>query len=329
MVRTGHYFAVTGFGTSIIIVFVFNGIGKAVRFLRGLYKKIIWCKNVTNKSKKPSQNVNLICWLVGLGRFVRGRRTVGLLRVRRWGWVGRFRINFEFRISWFRFVWLRSRPRSVSFRSWVSRLGRVWLGVGRLGRVWLGVGRLGRVWFRIGRLGRVRLRGRVARFGIRGRFRIFRFRVRSWFRIFGFRVRSRFRIFRFRVRSWFRILGFRIRSRLGIFRFRIRSRFRILGFSVRSGLGVSWLRIFGLGVRCRSRIRIRGWLPGVLRVRSRTRTGTRTVNGHFSFGIFGGGRLFFGDSRLFGGRLFTRCGQTRGDHQGQNKQNLHKTKEQL
>jgi hypothetical protein len=40
VIRAGHYFAVTGFGTSIIIVFVFNGISKAVRFLRGLFKKI-------------------------------------------------------------------------------------------------------------------------------------------------------------------------------------------------------------------------------------------------------------------------------------------------
>ena len=55
VVRTGHYFAVTGFGTSIIIVFVFNGIGKAVRFLRGLYKKLYGVKmlrtNLINQVK--------------------------------------------------------------------------------------------------------------------------------------------------------------------------------------------------------------------------------------------------------------------------------------
>jgi len=39
VVRAGHYLAVTGFGTSIIIVFVFDGISKAVRFLRGLHTK--------------------------------------------------------------------------------------------------------------------------------------------------------------------------------------------------------------------------------------------------------------------------------------------------
>jgi len=254
-----------------------------------------------------------------------------LFRVRRWGWVGRFRV------SWFRFVWLRSRPRSIRFRSWVSRLGRVWFRVGRLGRVWLGVGRLGRVWFGVGRLGRVWLGvGRLGRVrlgvGWLGRvgFRVGRLgRVRLRSRVARFGVRSRFRIFRFGIGGWFRVLGLRIRSRFGIFRLGVGSWFRVLRFRVRSRLGVSWLRIFGLGIRCRSRIRIRGWLPGVLRVRSRTRAGARTVNGHFSFGIFGGGRLFFGDSRLFGGRLFTRSGQTRGDHQSQNKQNLHETKEKL